>query len=517
MLSKRQMFRSSLIVGVFSLLGGVAGILVETSIAARLGLSGRSDAFYVAFTIPYIITNLLSATGQFSLVPFFGTLEARHSKEDLWRGFSYAVSVIFVVLGAIVLLGVATASWVIRGIAPGLTQAQTLVAAQLARWLFLVIVPAGIAEVFRSFLLSQRHFALPSAAGFIRNALVIAVVIGAFSRLGYYSIVVGYLAGYLVLLFILGGQILISFPIRYSFALRGGGETFQNLRGAGAAQLGGAISWQVVVIVERIIASFLPAGTLTALNYGLKIMATLGEMLAGSVGTVALPALSRAVAQKAHPEVRKIFQDTIEISMAIVVPVAVFCLLLGRNIIRLVFERGNFTAESTALLAMVFFYYSLSLLPYSFTRVLVFYFFARHEGGVFLRFANILFGLTLAFDLIYVGGLHLGAKGIPMGLLTASVLTTGLAYQRNLAELKRIFDRSLVWYTLKTFLAGLLAAALIVELRSSISQPQTRTANFLYLCVICGAGSLVYFATLAATRAVPVTQMAAELKRTDDL
>ncbi|HLY62949.1 MAG TPA: lipid II flippase MurJ [Terriglobia bacterium] len=516
MSSKRQLFRSSMIVGVFSLLGGAAGILVETSIAARLGLSGRSDTFYVAFTIPYIITNLLYATGQFSLVPFFGTLDARHSKEDMWRGFSYAVSVIFVILGAIVLLGVATASWVIRGIAPGLNEAQTLVAAQLARWLFLVIVPAGVAEVFRSFLLSQGHFALPSAAGLIRNAIVIAVVIGAFSRLGYYSIVIGYLAGYSLLFVILGGQILVSFPVHYSFALRGGGEAFQNLRGAGAAQLGGAFSWQVVVIVERIIASFLPEGTLTALNYGLKIISTLAEVLAGSVGTVALPALSRAVARQAQPEERKIFQDAIEISIAIVVPVTVFCLLLSRNIIRLVFERGNFTPESTALLAMVFFYYSLSLIPYSFTRVLVFYFFARHEGAVFYRFANLLFGLTLAFDLIYVGGLGMGAKGIPMGLLTASVLTIGLTYQRNLADLRKVFDRSLVWYTFKNLLAGLLAAAVIVEIRTFLSLPETRAANLIYLCVLCGAGSLVFFASLAATRAVPVAQMMAELRRTDE-
>lgn len=517
MASKRQMFRNSMTVGVFSLLGGAAGILVETSIAARLGLSGRSDTFYVAFTIPYIITNLLSATGQFSLVPFFGTLDARQSKEDLWRGFSYSVSVILVILAAIALVGAASASWVVRGIAPGLAQAQTLEAAQLARWLFVVIVPAGIAEVFRSFLLSQHYFALPSAAGLIRNAVVITVVIGAFGRLGYYSIVLGYLGGYSLLFFILGGQILVSFPVRYSFALRGGGEAFQNLRGAGAAQLGGAFSWQIVVIVERIIASFLPAGTLTALNYGLKIISTLAEVLAGSVGTVALPALSRAVAHKAHPEERKIFQDAIEISMAIVVPFTVFCLLLSRNIIRLVFERGNFTPESTALLAMVFFYYSLSLLPYSFTRILVFYFFARHEGGVFFRFANLLFGLTLTFDLIYVGGLQMGAKGIPMGLLTASVLTIGLTYQRNLAELKKIFDRSLVWYTFKNLLAGLLAAAVIVEIRPFISVPETRAANLLYLCVLCGAGSLVFFAALAATRAIPVARMVAELRGTDDL
>src|SRR5690349_20683186 len=90
--SKLQIMRSSLVVGSFALLGGLTGILVETSIAAKLGLSKSSDTFYVAFTVPNILTNLLSATGQFSLVPFFASFEARGSAEPLWRGFSYAVN-----------------------------------------------------------------------------------------------------------------------------------------------------------------------------------------------------------------------------------------------------------------------------------------------------------------------------------------------------------------------------------------------------------------------------------------
>src|SRR6266702_164314 len=77
--SRRQILRSSLVVGVFSLLGSLTGILVETSIAARLSLSRSSDTFYVAFTAPYLIVNVLSATGQSYLVPFFSTLDARHS------------------------------------------------------------------------------------------------------------------------------------------------------------------------------------------------------------------------------------------------------------------------------------------------------------------------------------------------------------------------------------------------------------------------------------------------------
>lgn len=516
MASKREIFRKSILVSVFTLLGGLAGVIIEMSIAARLGLSQSSDTFYVAYTIPYVITNLLAATSQFSLVPFFGALGARQPPEDLWRGFSYAINMFILGLAAIALAGIVVAPWLIRGIAPGFTPQQTALATQLTRWLFPIIVPAGVSEVFRSFLYSQRRFALSSAAGIFSNAVVIASVLGTFHQLGYYSIVLGYFAGYCLSFIIMGTQILLSFPARYSFELRGRGEAFRNLHGAGTAQLGGALAWQGTVVVERVIASFLPAGTLTALGYGLKIMSSLSELLSGSVATVAFPALSRAVAHKAPEEERRIIRDMLEISLVFVLTAVILCLLLDRNIIRLVFERGNFTTSSTSLLATVFFYYSLALLPYAFTRIFTFCLFARLESGTYLRFAIFLYGLTIMFDLIYVAGLGWGAKGLPMGLLTACAIASVLAYQRNIADLKIVLDRSLGQFVLKNILAGALATLLILGLRVYVPYPQTSGANFLYLCEICGAGTLTFFAVLAVSRAVPVTKIVAEITASGD-
>jgi putative peptidoglycan lipid II flippase len=501
--TRRQIFQSSLVVGFFSLLGGVTGILVDTSIAAQLGLSRSSDTFYVAITVPYIITNLISATGQFSLVPFFAALEARHAAEELWRGFSYAVSVIFLGLGGIALVGAAATPWLVRGIAPGLTTPQIEFASQLGRWLFIIIVPAGVSEVFRSFLLSQRRFAFPSAAGFIRNVAVVASIILTFPRYREYSIVLGYFAGYLLQFVVLGGRILLSFPVRYSLTLKGSGAAFQNLRGAGTVQITTAMAWQGVVVVERIIASFLPPGTLTALNWGFKIMSTLAELLAGSVGTAALPALAKAFARQAKTEERKTFQQTLKISLALICPAVVFCLLLDRHIIRLVFERGNFTPEATTLMSTVFFYYSLSLLPFAFIRLLAFLLFARHEVGPFLRLSALQFGLTVGFELSYVGVLRLGAKGIPLGLLTALTLTSALAIRRDLGGLRQSMDRAFSIFVAKNVLGGLLAALAVWGMRHWVQAPLTGFQNFVYLCELCGTGSAAYLSALAALRALP--------------
>jgi len=504
---KQQMLRSSVVVAFFNLLGGLSGILVETSIAANLGLSQRSDTFYVAYTIPYIITNLLTATGQFSLVPFFASLESSQDEKELWRGYSYVTNILFLGLGAIAVIGAAASPWIVHGIAPGLTHQQHALATQLSRWLFLIIIPAGIGEVMRSFLLSRHYFALSTASGFIRNVTSIVVILLGFHRYGAQSIFLGYLAGYLLQLVVLGIQILTSFRPRYSLMLTASGESFSNLRGAGTAQLAGALGWQGVVVVERIIASFLPAGTLTALNYGFRILGTLAELLGGSVGTAALPMLSRAVTSGNREEEHKTFRDTLEISLLLLAPMAVFCLMLAHNIIRLVFQRGQFTSGATAVMTLIFMYYSLSLLPFAFVRLLNFCLFARREPGVYLRLTLFHYSLVLIFDLFYVGVLRAGAKGIPLGFLTGSLIACGLAIQRNLGDLDVTLDRVLGRFALKNLVAAFFSALSVGALRFWLPWPDTAAQDFTFLCITCGLGTVVYLATLAALRALPMEQL----------
>jgi putative peptidoglycan lipid II flippase len=398
--------------------------------------------------------------------------------------------------------------WIIHGIAPGFTHQQDVLATQLSRWLFLILVPAGIGEVLRSFLLSRHYFALSTASGFIRNVASIVVILLGFHRYGPQSIFLGYLAGYLLQLVVLGIQILISFRPRYSLILTASGESFSNLRGAGTAQLAAALGWQGVVIVERIIASFLPAGTLTALNYGFRILGTLAELLGGSVGTAALPVLSRAVTSGNREEEHKTYRDTLEISLLLLTPMAVFCLMLAHNVIRLVFQRGQFTAGATGVMTVIFFYYSLSLLPFAFVRLLNFCLFARREPGVFLRLTLLHYSLILIFDLFYVGVLRSGAKGIPLGFLTGSLIACGLAIHRNLGDLDVVLDRVLGRFAVKNLVAAVFAALSVGVLRFWWPRPDTGPEDFTFLCITCGFGSVVYLATLAMLRALPLAQLA---------
>ena len=208
-----------MVVAFFNLLGGLSGILVETSIAANLGLSIRSDTFYVAYTIPYIITNLLTATGQFSLVPFFASLESSQDEKELWRGFSYVINILFLGWGRSRLWawwhrhGLFTAS--LRGSPTKKMPSPRNSRAGSSSSSF----PPGSEKCcglfFSAGIISRSRRRQDSSA----TSLPSWSSFWDFTATAPYSIVIGYMAGYLLQLLILGVPVLVVFPVRYSLTL----------------------------------------------------------------------------------------------------------------------------------------------------------------------------------------------------------------------------------------------------------------------------------------------------------
>jgi peptidoglycan biosynthesis protein MviN/MurJ (putative lipid II flippase) len=159
-------------------------------------------------------------------------------------------------------------------------------------------------------------------------------------------------------------------------------------------------------------------------------------------------------------------------------------------------------------MTLIFFYYSLSLLPFAFVRLLSFCLFARREPGVYLRLTLLHYSLVLIFDLFYVGVLRVGAKGIPLGFLTGTLIACGLAIYRKLGDLDVTLDQVLGRFALKNLVAAAFSALSVVALRFCWPRPDTGAEDFTFLCITCGLGSVVYLAILAVLRALPLAQLA---------
>ena len=168
-------------------------------------------------------------------------------------------------------------------------------------------------------------------------------------------------------------------------------------------------------------------------------------------------------------------------------------------------------------MAMVLFYYSFSLLPFAFIRILSFHMFARNEGGVYLRVALFLYGLNIGFDLLYVAVFRMGAKGIPLGLFSSALCAAWLTFHRNICDLRSVMDRSLALFASKVLVGAVSCAAVVGLLQVEAPAPASGWGDFVYLCLLCGAGSLVFFLALIWTHALPKAWWTIFNKSADDL
>jgi putative peptidoglycan lipid II flippase len=147
------------------------------------------------------------------------------------------------------------------------------------------------------------------------------------------------------------------------------------------------------------LAAGLAVGSVAALNYGWIIMLLPQGVIAQSVATALFPTLAALVARGEQAEMRRIFGITLRNLLFLTLPAAAGLLILRQPIVRLLFERGEFTAESTALTAWALGFFSLGLVGHAVVEIITRAFYALQDtktpvaAGIMAMLLNI--GLSL--------------------------------------------------------------------------------------------------------------------------
>jgi putative peptidoglycan lipid II flippase len=147
-----------------------------------------------------------------------------------------------------------------------------------------------------------------------------------------------------------------------------------------------------------------------------------------AVATVLFPTLSRMAARREVGRMRRAIGIGMRQINLLLIPAAVFIIVLTTPIVRLVFERGNFTAHSTHIVSIALFWFAFSLpfggLNLLMTRV----FFAVQRPWIPTRLA----GLNMIVDIIVSIGLYkpFGIAGLIIGTVAANAVMAALQFHR---------------------------------------------------------------------------------------
>src|SRR6266700_830690 len=122
---------------------------------------------------------------------------------------------------------------------------------------------------------------------------------------------------------------------------------------------------QVTVLVNTLLASLLPQGTVSYLYYADRVMEFPLGVFGIALATAVLPGMSAQAARGDHAALRDTVSFSLRLSAFIAVPAAVGLVVLGHPIVRLLFQRGEFTASDALLTTQALAGYAVGLPAFS--------------------------------------------------------------------------------------------------------------------------------------------------------
>jgi putative peptidoglycan lipid II flippase len=487
-------------------------LLVDVALAARYGLGTSTDALFLALTIPQLLATVLGTATNPVVVPLLSATRADNGEDECWKLFSNLINLTMISLTLIAVAGTACSGVLIAVSAPGLSRESQQLAISLSRILFAIVALAGLSEVMKGMLNSYRRFAVPAAADAVQYAVVFLGVVLLPRDLGVQGVAVSYVVGCAVQVLILSGS-LVALGGRYYPLLQPRHPAVREAGRLFAPLVVSQLLNQSNIWLERLLASFLPPGSVSALVYARRVLRALTVALVNSVSTALLPRLSELASRASMEEVRRSVSLGLKLTMGICLPVAAGVMVTSVPLMTLLFRRGAFGAEAVSVAAttLIFYMPGLPLMAMWQTQVAPFYAMRDTKTPVLIITMSLAILAALQLALMRVSGLYGLALALSLSR-AASVIAAHLLLRRKIGE----FDGDLWRYTLKTGIAATAMAA-VVLLSSRFVETQlslSRTLESLLILALAGImGTGVYFGTLVLLRVREVTEGIRLLRR----
>ncbi|MEV6882358.1 lipid II flippase MurJ [Streptomyces sp. NPDC051135] len=364
--SGRFLARAALVTALLSVAGSVLGLVRDQALARLFGAGGETDAFLVAWTVPEFAATLLIEDGlAFALVPMFSLALARRARgaagDPVRALVASTLPRLALAFGAAGALVAAAAPVLVRALAPGLP--DHALAVDCTRLTATCVLSFGLAGYCSAALRAHRRFLAPAAIYVAYNTGIVTAMFVLGGRWGVRSAAVGVAVGGFLM-------VAAQLPSLLRRLRREGGEPPTAAAEDPARPLALALFTTVLlfalcrqsqVLIERFLASGLPSGAISHLNYAQKV-AQIPMTLSLMLCTVTFPVVARALADGDTRRARDRVERDVVLASCLVLLGAATVVACAPQIIELLFHRGAFTAADAAATAAVMRVYALGLL-----------------------------------------------------------------------------------------------------------------------------------------------------------
>jgi putative peptidoglycan lipid II flippase len=274
----------------------------------------------------------------------------------------------------------------------------------------------------------------------------------------------------------------------------------QFLRALGPAVIGSA-GQQIAILADTILASGMPTGSVSAINYADRLYQLPLGVIGVAAGTVLLPEMTRRIAAGDPAGAQRAQNRSISLSLLLAAPFLVGFLLIPEELVRGAYLRGAFDAAAAHRAALVLTAYGFGLIPMVLIRSAVATFQARGDTATPANCFYAGLAVNVALKLALSGSM--GPAGLAIGTAVGAwinfALLISIGRRRGLA---RADDRLIENIALMLFstagaaLATVPALALIRPIARSLPFLRNEIAVVTLFAALCLAyGGLAVLAT----------------------
>ncbi|MBU7005913.1 murein biosynthesis integral membrane protein MurJ [Phosphitispora fastidiosa] len=343
------------------MLSRVLGYVREAVLASSFGASWQTDAFLAAFTIPDLFYDLLvGGILSAAFIPVFSGYLATDREEEAWEIASTMINLTVLLMAVCIVFGMVFAVPLTKLVAYNFSGETLELAVSLTRIMFPAFVILALNGLIMGILNSYKHFAAPAIGSVAYNFFIILFGLLFAKQWGIMAFAVGVVVGHVANL-VIQLPVLYKMGLRYKFTL--------NLRHPGVrkmlilmlpAMLGMAAN-RVNLIVNQTIASTINEGSITALRLANRLMWLPLGVFAGSIAVAVFPTMTSQAARREMTDFKNTLSMGLRSIFLVIIPASVGLAVLSEPIIRMLFERGEFTHGATKLTAYALVFYCVGL------------------------------------------------------------------------------------------------------------------------------------------------------------
>ena len=444
----RRIARSTLTVMLAFAAAKLISLLQTLIIAQAFGVGDELDAYVAANRIPELIVILISGGAlTHAFIPVFSGLLAKNQRESAWRLASNLINTICTVALLLSALVFVAAPWLVRNlVAPGFDAATAQNTIDMMRILLLSTIIFSVSGIVSGILNSHQHFLLPALAPILFDIGILFGVVFLMPRFGVHGIAWGAVLGSALHLGIQAPG-LVRFKMQWRGELGVRNPLLWRVIWLMLPRIGGLGVFSLNFLVMNNIASRLGSGSVSALDWGWRLMQIPQTLIGTAMGIVIFPTLAALSEMEDLAGKRGAMAGALRFILVCSIPSAVGLLALGKPLISLL-ERGAFDAAASALVYSTLSMFTLGLIVHSTLEVIARSFYADKDtltplfaalGGAAINFAAAiaLSEVDQVDGAVFLNGI---AAAMPwLGLQREIGSVSGLALANSLGVMFEVF------------------------------------------------------------------------------